>query len=193
MKNSSFSGKRLKEERKKLGLSQAQIAEICGISGRMWGDYERGISQPKSETLFLFERSGIDINYVMGGEHTVTPLNQYQETLVKEVAARLFIHLNITPQEIADELGIDYPYFESVMEGKIAPSLSVLAGLVNSYGIDAQWLLTGRSYQPETVVVDDLPDEEKELLQRYRSATESGKTAIRAVLAALPNMEKTFL
>ena len=67
MKNSSFSGNRLKEERKKLKLTQAEIAEKCGVSGRMWGDYERGISQPKTELFFQFEKAGIDVQYVMHG------------------------------------------------------------------------------------------------------------------------------
>lgn len=180
MKNSAFSGKRLKEERKKLGLTQAQMAEKCGVSGRMWGDYERGVSQPKSETLFLFERAGIDISYVMGGERTINTLNQYQETLIKEVAARLFIQFGITPQEVAEELGIDYPYFENIMEGRIAPSMQVLAGLVNSYGIDAQWLLTGRSYQ--IPVSDGLSDDERALVAGYRAASGKAKAAVAAIL-----------
>ena len=71
MKNSSFSGKRLREEREKLGYTQAQAAEKCGVSGRMWGDYERGVSQPKSEQLFRFEQAGIDIDYVMHGTRKV--------------------------------------------------------------------------------------------------------------------------
>jgi len=72
MKNSSFSGNRLKEERKKLKLTQAEIAEKCGVSGRMWGDYERGISQPKAELFFQFERAGIDVQYVMHGRRGET-------------------------------------------------------------------------------------------------------------------------
>ncbi|MFV2030766.1 helix-turn-helix domain-containing protein [Neisseria sp. S1] len=72
MRNSSFSGNRLKEERKKLGLTQAQAAEKCGVSGRMWGDYERGISQPKTELFFQFEKAGIDVQYVMHGRRDET-------------------------------------------------------------------------------------------------------------------------
>ena len=73
MKSSSDFANRLKQERKKLGLTQAQVAEKCGISGRMWGDYERGVSQPKAELLFQFEKAGIDVNYVMTGK-TVAPI-----------------------------------------------------------------------------------------------------------------------
>ena len=75
MNTSSFSGKRLIEERKRLGYkSQAAAAKKCGVSGRMWGDYERGVSQPKAEQLFQFEKAGIDIDYVMHGvRHTERP------------------------------------------------------------------------------------------------------------------------
>ena len=69
MNNSSDFGNRLKTERKKLGLTQAQAAENCGVSARMWGDYERNISQPKAEQLFLFKNAGIDIDYVMTGKN----------------------------------------------------------------------------------------------------------------------------
>ncbi|AUX61879.1 helix-turn-helix domain-containing protein [Simonsiella muelleri] len=69
MNNSSDFGNRLKTERKKLGLTQAQAAEKCGVSARMWGDYERNISQPKAEQLFLFKNAGIDIDYVMTGKN----------------------------------------------------------------------------------------------------------------------------
>lgn len=72
MKNSSFSGNRLREERKKLGLTQTQAAKKCGVSGRMWGDYERGISQPKTELFFQFEKAGIDVQYVMHGRRGET-------------------------------------------------------------------------------------------------------------------------
>ncbi|WP_314341814.1 helix-turn-helix transcriptional regulator [Simonsiella muelleri] len=69
MNNSSDFGNRLKTERKKLGLTQAQATEKCGVSARMWGDYERNISQPKAEQLFLFKNAGIDIDYVMTGKN----------------------------------------------------------------------------------------------------------------------------
>ena len=39
-------GERLKEERKRLGLSQASAADLCGIRREMWGKYERGQAEP---------------------------------------------------------------------------------------------------------------------------------------------------
>lgn len=68
MKEVSDFANRLKEQRKKLGYTQAQIAEICGVSGRMWGDYERGKYFPRNENLIAIEKAGIDVQYVMYGE-----------------------------------------------------------------------------------------------------------------------------
>ena len=69
MKKDSLIGKRLKEERNKLGLYQSDIAERCGVSREQWGKYERGENKPSSEKLFSFQKAGIDIDYVMHGFH----------------------------------------------------------------------------------------------------------------------------
>ena len=69
MEKVSLFGKRLKEERNKLGLYQSDIAERCGVSREQWGKYERGENKPSSEKLFSFQKAGIDIDYVMHGVH----------------------------------------------------------------------------------------------------------------------------
>jgi len=68
----SLFGKRLKEERIKLGLNQAEAAEKCGFSREMWGKWERGENRPSSEKLFSFSKIGIDIDYVMHGRRGET-------------------------------------------------------------------------------------------------------------------------
>ena len=80
MKKDSLIGKRLKEERIKLGLNQAEAAEKCGFSREMWGKWERGENRPSSEKLFSFSKIGIDIDYVMHGETAAMP----SEKLSKE-------------------------------------------------------------------------------------------------------------
>ncbi|HGJ8889584.1 TPA: helix-turn-helix domain-containing protein [Neisseria gonorrhoeae] len=57
MEKTSLFGKRLKEERIKLGLNQAEAAEKCGFSREMWGKWERGENRPSSEKLFSFLKS----------------------------------------------------------------------------------------------------------------------------------------
>lgn len=75
---------RLKEERKKLGFTQAEAAEKCGISREMWGMYERGEYLPRSETLLSFEKIGININYLMTGEAQKTNISTPKAFSIEE-------------------------------------------------------------------------------------------------------------
>ncbi|MRN38969.1 helix-turn-helix domain-containing protein [Neisseria sp. N95_16] len=67
MENISLFGSRLKVERKKLGLTQSQLAEKCGITREMWGKYERGVFMPNCEIIFSFYGLGADVNFLFTG------------------------------------------------------------------------------------------------------------------------------
>lgn len=70
MNLSSLIGGRIKDERQRLGLSQAQVADKTGISREMWGKYERGVAVPGGEVLFSFAAAGADIQYIMTGDRS---------------------------------------------------------------------------------------------------------------------------
>jgi transcriptional regulator with XRE-family HTH domain len=63
----SQSAIRFKEERKKLGLNQAQTAGLCFVSREMWGKYERGEAVPGGDVLFFFAAMGADVQYILTG------------------------------------------------------------------------------------------------------------------------------
>ncbi|HEZ4471033.1 TPA: helix-turn-helix transcriptional regulator [Neisseria meningitidis] len=67
MENISLFANRLKVERKKLGLTQSQLAEKCGITREMWGKYERGQFLPNCEIIFSFCALGADVNFLFTG------------------------------------------------------------------------------------------------------------------------------
>lgn len=48
-------------ERKRLGLTQAAAAEKCGVSLKMWGNYERGEHVPTGEVLLKFMEAGANV------------------------------------------------------------------------------------------------------------------------------------
>ena len=79
---------------------------------------------------------------------------------MKEVIAHIHKRLNMGIDEIAAELGIENERFQQILEGKIEPPLLVLEGLVTKFGIDAQWLLTGKSYKPQTQDIETNQDYE---------------------------------
>lgn len=65
-------GKRITEERKLLGLSQAAFAELVGVSFSSQRRYEDGRSAPDTTYLDSLRAHGIDVSYIMSGRRTAT-------------------------------------------------------------------------------------------------------------------------
>jgi transcriptional regulator with XRE-family HTH domain len=61
-------GTRLKEERERLKLSQAALAEIGGKKKLAQLKYEQGESSPTASYLAAAQRVGVDVLYVVTGE-----------------------------------------------------------------------------------------------------------------------------
>ena len=72
MNFSSHAAPRIKEERKRLGLTQVQAADLAGVTRESWGKYERGEQVPGGEVLFAFAEAGADIQYIIRGERRST-------------------------------------------------------------------------------------------------------------------------
>lgn len=72
MEESSL-GARLKEERKRLGLSQDDAGLKAGVSREMWGKYERDAAAPGGETFVQIAMLGFDVNYVLIGQRHAVP------------------------------------------------------------------------------------------------------------------------
>ena len=62
MISNSLFGNRLKEQRKKMGLTQADAAQKAGIERETWGKYERGVFLPSGDVLVSFLNIGIDVS-----------------------------------------------------------------------------------------------------------------------------------
>lgn len=64
---------RLKEERKRLKLTQAAASTIAGVSRETWSRYEGGTVSPGMEVLEAFALAGADVQYVLTGSHGSIP------------------------------------------------------------------------------------------------------------------------
>jgi len=60
-------GIRLKEERERLGLSQAKFAEACGVGKTAQYTYEKGDRDPSMSYMDAAEKVGVDTTYVFSG------------------------------------------------------------------------------------------------------------------------------
>jgi len=67
----SLFGERLREERERLGLSQATAGAAAGVSREMWGKYERG-AMPGGEVLLCLAKSDFDMAYLFTGQRGVS-------------------------------------------------------------------------------------------------------------------------
>lgn len=60
-------GRRLLEERARLGLTQQALADAIGAPRVSFVKYEAGQSSPAAETLVALEGVGVDVRYVLSG------------------------------------------------------------------------------------------------------------------------------
>lgn len=63
-------GDRLREERDRLGLSQAAFGELGGVKANAQGNYEKGDRSPDAAYLAAVAAHGVDVLYVVTGERT---------------------------------------------------------------------------------------------------------------------------
>lgn len=63
-------GIRLREERKRLGLSQQQFGAIGGVEANAQGKYEHDERVPRCDYLVALEQNGVDVLYVLTGNRS---------------------------------------------------------------------------------------------------------------------------
>lgn len=61
-------GKRLKEERARLGMSQSEFGEMCGVKLNAQANYEKGDRQPNADYLANADEIGVDVLYLLTGK-----------------------------------------------------------------------------------------------------------------------------
>lgn len=73
-------GDRLREERKRLGLSQTEFAKAAGVHLNTQSRYEKGEREPDTAYLSALAGIGVDVGYIVG--YTMpTPEEKLQESL----------------------------------------------------------------------------------------------------------------
>src|SRR3989344_6865309 len=60
---------RLKEERKRLGITQAKFAQLAGVHRNTQINYEAGLRAPEVDYISAIEKFGVDTAYLLSGSH----------------------------------------------------------------------------------------------------------------------------
>lgn len=76
-------GSRLKEERKRLGLNQAQLAELASTTNVSQSRYENGERSPDCDYLSRVAEAGVDVMYILSGRRDTSKLTPDEVDLVR--------------------------------------------------------------------------------------------------------------
>jgi len=74
-------GERMKAERKRLGLSQQQVADAIGVRREMWAKYEAG-AEPGAKALRGIALAGGDLAFILTGESLDERLDTSERVLL---------------------------------------------------------------------------------------------------------------
>ncbi|MEO5522583.1 helix-turn-helix transcriptional regulator [Citrobacter youngae] len=77
-----YIGMRLREERERLGLSQAALGEIGGVKKLTQLNYEKGERSPDSSYLCAISKFGADVQFIVTGIRTSEALNADEQELL---------------------------------------------------------------------------------------------------------------
>lgn len=75
-------GGRLKEERKRLGLKQGELADRAGTTNVAQSRYESGDRSPDWGYLSAVAQAGVDVLYVLTGQHSTMALATDEHVLL---------------------------------------------------------------------------------------------------------------
>lgn len=92
-------GDRLREERDRLGLSQAAFGEIGGVKANAQGNYEKGERFPDAGYLAAVSAVGVDVLYVVTGERKPQPAN-----CLSDLEAQVVAGLRVMAEESAESV-----------------------------------------------------------------------------------------
>ena len=159
------------------------VADFLGLSEKAFSARKNRNSIPEQQLRMAAAEHPnlqIDVDYILGRSkihESLGGLSHNQESFMKEIIAHIHARLNMSLDEIAEELGVDTNQFEKMLAGEIEPSLLILEKLVIKFGIDAQWLLTGKSYQYDLKAQPEAANDEYVYIPVYDVEAAAGNGA----------------
>ncbi|WP_107853674.1 MULTISPECIES: S24 family peptidase [Pseudomonadota] len=158
------------------------VADFLGLSEKAFSARKNRNSIPERHlraAAAMHPNLHLDVDYILTGSRihsSLGNLGHNQNTFMKEVVAHIHTRLNLGIDEISEELGIEKERFQRILEGEIDPPLLVLERLVTKFGIDAQWLLTGKSYSNKQNV-ESATDDDYDFIPMYDVEVSAGNGA----------------
>lgn len=100
----SICAEHLREERKRLGFTQQEMAELIGVRQEMFSKYERGQASPGGDALAAFAGIGGDVQYVLTGQRSSSPMTPEEKELLS-IFRKLDLRGKVNLLGMADVVG----------------------------------------------------------------------------------------
>lgn len=118
-------GQRLETQRKKLNMTQTELATLCATSQRVQSGYERGLVAPKLDYLFKLDKLGFDVQSLLfAGEHQGVYILDSREQTVIDLYRQASIEVQLRVLELLAAQAVRQPDSHHTVNSNVA----VLAG-----------------------------------------------------------------
>lgn len=109
-------GERIRQERKKQGLTMAQLGENMGISGSLVGRYERGEENPKVKTIERFaDALGVEFRDLISDENQLSCVEALSNRSEKRKGGDFVARKRLTVLEWLNTIGHSSGQIETVI------------------------------------------------------------------------------
>lgn len=140
-------GERIAEQRKKLGLSQEELAEKLNISQKSISKYERGGRRPQYKVLLrMAEYFGVTTDYLL-------ELDGGGNTMLGKRITELRKACDMSQKELGEKLGLSASAIGMYEQGRRDPSNAMLIDMEKLFGVTVDYLL-GEEEPEETSITD---------------------------------------
>ncbi len=85
-------GERLREERERLGFSQADFAELVGASRKSQIRWEKDESAPSADSISLWANVGLDVLYLITGQAQKSSSKTQKSSEIDEILLGKIVH-----------------------------------------------------------------------------------------------------
>ncbi len=174
---------RIADERKKLGLSQEELAKKLKISQKSISKYECGDRRPSYETLVLMSSIfGVSIDYLLGNDipYKLTPKSDstknnyfFFDDLLKDTFTsklkKLLAEKTLSLNELSEIVSFNIEKCNSYINGEYEPSLEDLIEISHALNVSTDYLLG------QTPKITDI---EKKLLNTFIKLNEDNQDII---------------
>ena len=134
-------GKRVEETRKRLGMSQAELAERAGISQTTLSDIERGRNERSRYAVNLSAALCVDPMWLVDGEDD----ERCQSSSLGERIKQVRTANGITQARLAEMSGVSQAAIGK-LEAGLAERSRYTTAIAAALGVDAQWLDDGDKF-----------------------------------------------